>query len=282
MEARAAHVPEESPPRTSATPFAFMVWRLRPYSMQIGLGLYCLFCLWIDAHLANVYEQDVLGLFTFAVLYVLVRRLPAAEARLVWLCVGVATCVEIFASLIWGVYRYRWGNVPWFVPPGHGMVYVFGMTATRTPLMRRHGRVVTRVILAAAATWALAGLTVLPELTGRVDVLGALFFPIFAWFLLRSRRATMFAAIFVATSGLELIGVNLHTWMWQPFAPISHIPSGNPPSVISGGYCVIDGSAVLVGQALWAVGERWRRLKGSSIGPVGATLGQSADEPGSP
>jgi hypothetical protein len=240
--------------------------------MQIGLALYCFVCLWVDAHLANVWEQDALGLFTLAVLFLLVRRLAAHDGRLVWMCVLVASGVEVFASLIWGVYRYRWGNVPWFVPPGHGMVYVFGITAARTPLMRRHAALIIRTVFVLATAWAVAGLTVLPHITGRLDVLGALFLPIFALFLLRSPRAPMFAAIFVATSGLELIGVNMHTWMWQVTAPISHIPSGNPPSVIAGGYCVIDGSAVIVGQALWGLARRieplWIRVRSQVLAPL--------------
>ncbi len=67
----------------------------------------------------------------------------------------------------------------------------------------------------------------------------------------------MFAAIFVATSGLELIGVNLRNWMWMPVAPyVPLLPSGNPPSVVAGGYCVIDGSAVIVSQLLWSARRR--------------------------
>jgi hypothetical protein len=33
-------------------------------------------------------------------------------------------------------------------------------------------------------------------------------------------------------------------------APWTHIPSGNPPSVIAGGYCVIDASVLLVMRGL--------------------------------
>ena len=66
--------------------------------------------------------------------------------------------------------------------------------------------------------------------------------PIFAWFVLRSPRWALFAAIFIATGELEIFGTFFRDW-WMPIAPWSFFcPSGNPPSVIAGGYCVIDAS----------------------------------------
>lgn len=159
--------------------------------------------------------------------------------------VAIATGYEVWGSIIWGVYRYRFHNLPLFVPPGHGMVYLFGLTAARTPLFVTHGRAIARLALAAAAIWAFAGLTVLPMVTGRVDVIGASLLPIFAWFMLRSPRAPVFAAIFLATTGLELFGTNFGNWMWLPHAPVIGLACGNPPSVIAGGYCVIDGTVML-------------------------------------
>ncbi|HEY8811491.1 MAG TPA: hypothetical protein VIO86_03255, partial [Candidatus Dormibacteraeota bacterium] len=173
-----------------------MIRAFRPYALQIGFALYIPLILFVDAHLTTIYQQSGLGVLTFAVLYLSTRLSPPVERRQVWLCVVVATGFEIFGSLVWGLYRYQFHNLPLYVPPGHGLVYLFGLTAARTPLFVRHGRAVTRVALALAAGWAISGLTWLPLLTGRVDVLGALCLPIFAWFILRSPRAGVFAAIF--------------------------------------------------------------------------------------
>ena len=60
--------------------------------------------------------------------------------------------------------------------------------------------------------------------------------PIFAYFVLRSPRWALFSAIFIATGELEIVGTTLGNWAWVPVAPWTHIPSGNPPSVIAGGY----------------------------------------------
>src|SRR5206468_2247709 len=128
------------------------------------------------------------GVLTFIALYLAALKAPPGSRAQVWTCVAVATCFEVFSSLVWGIYRYRFHNVPLFVPPGHGMVYLFGLLAVQAPLVQRHGRRVAYFVLAAATAWSLAGVTVLPQLTGRVDVQGLMCLPVLAVFLLRSRR----------------------------------------------------------------------------------------------
>jgi hypothetical protein len=116
--------------------------------------------------------------------------------------------------------------------------------------MVRHGKAVNRVALALAGAWAVSGVTWLPLLTHRVDVLGALCLPIFAWFVLRSPRAAVFTGIFFCTSLLEIFGTSFGNWRWAETAPYLLFPAGNPPSVIAGGYCVIDGTVLLAAAAL--------------------------------
>jgi len=218
---------------------------VRPYWLHAYLLTYTPLLLLADSRITQLWQQWLLGLMTFAVLYLCALKAPREQRAQVWMCVIVATGFEIFGSLIWGVYTYRFHNVPLFVPPGHGMVYLFGLLAARTPVVVRYGKKVAHVVLAGAGTWALAGLTVLPLLTGRFDLQGAMCLPVFAWFVLRSPRWPLFAAIFIATAELEIFGTSFGNWSWAVVAPWTHIPSGNPPSVIAGGYCVIDASVLL-------------------------------------
>ena len=221
---------------------------LRLYWLQAYLLIYTPIGLFADSRITAPWQQYLLGALTFSVLYLAALKAPRSQRAQVWTCVAVATCFEILGSLVWGVYRYRLGNLPLFVPPGHGIVYLFGLLAAQTPVVMRHGRRVAYFVLAAAGGWALAGVTVLPAVTGRVDVQGALCLPVFAYFLLRSPRWPLFAAIFIIVSELEICGTSLGNWYWMPVAPWTHIPSGNPPSVIAGGYCVIDASVLVL---LW-------------------------------
>jgi hypothetical protein len=222
--------------------------RLKPYWLQAYLLTYLPFLLLADSHITALWQQQGLGGLTFGVLVLAGLKVPKEQRVQIWTCVAVATCYEVFASLIWGIYRYRMHNVPLFVPPGHGLVYLFGMLGMGTPVVLRHGRRFGYVILAIAGGWSLAGLTALPLINHRLDVQGALCLPVFAFFVLRSPRWALFSWIFIATSALEIVGTSLGNWYWVPVAPWTHFASGNPPSAIVGGYCVIDASVLVV---LW-------------------------------
>jgi hypothetical protein len=212
---------------------------LRPYTFHITLAVYLPIVLYADTRATTLTHQHALGVITFAFLFVATRFSPRIERREVWLMVGIATFVELFLSMVWGLYQYRWGNVPLFVPPGHGLLYLFALRATRTPLMIDRGKTVKHVALACGMLWAVGGLTVAPLFFGRVDVFGALFWPIFV-VLMRRPRAVVYAASFFVAVELELLGTGFGNWAWTATVPVIHLPAGNPPSVIAGGYCLLD------------------------------------------
>jgi hypothetical protein len=238
-----------------------LITRLSPYRYQLFLLAYTPLGLYADAHVANVYQQYALGVLTFAVLIFVLRFAPQAQRRQVWLAVLIATCGEVYFSLGVGLYRYRFDNVPLYVPAGHGLVYFFALTAAATPLMLRRRRLLVGIALGLATAWAVLGVTLLPLLTGRLDMTGALLWPVFVYFTLRSRQAPVYAAAFLMTSVLELFGTGFHNWTWQAIAPISHLHQGNPPSVIAGAYCLLDAAVIWLSPRLWrteALASRWR------------------------
>jgi len=213
----------------------------------------------LDVHTSSVGQQNVLGVGAWIILFLATRFSAPGERRQVWIMVGVATCIEVWSSIIWGIYRYRFGNLPLFVPPGHGMVYLFALRAARTPWVESHRTWVTRAALVVATSWALFGVTVEPLVFNRLDVLGLLWWPLFIWFM-RKPSAVIYACAFFVTSFLELWGTNLGNWTWQVAAPISQIPTGNPPSVISAGYCLMDFTSIWIAASLPDPGFISRRL----------------------
>jgi hypothetical protein len=253
-----------------------VIARLRPYALHLYLLAYAAAMLVVDGSIRELGPQLALGVVTFGVLWLCTRSLEPGERWQVWVCVAVATVFEVFASLVWGVYRYRMHNIPLYVPPGHGMVYLFGLTAGQLPVFRRYGRRAAYVVLAACTAYVIAGLTVLPPLTHRVDVQGALCLPVLAYCILFSRRYALFAAIFVATLDIELAGTWSGDWIWMAVAPWAHAPSGNPPAAIAGGYCIIDGTVLLVLTGLQRVARRLRPAEPL----LGLELAVDADEGG--
>lgn len=246
--------------------------RLRPYRMHGFLLVYSVALLYADDRLHSHRGQILLGAVTLGMLAVCVRRAPRERRLELWLCVPVATLFEVFGSLVWGGYTYRFHNIPYYVPPGHALVYLFGITAASLPFVRANERRVGHVVLAICTAWTFAGLTVLPLWTHHVDGSGALIWPLFAWCILRSRRPMLFAGIWLATATLEIAGTWAGDWVWHPVAPWTHLPSGNPPSAIAAGYAVIDGAVLLAAPAV-------RRGVRALTGFGGRRLAPSAPSP---
>ena len=204
----------------------------------VGGAAYLAALLALD-HYASYPEQLALGALTWAVLAAALTRVPAARRAQAIGVVIFATIGEVVGSLIWGVYTYRLHNLPLFVPPAHGLVYLTGLALATA--LARHGRVLVGVAAAAAATWGLLGLTVLP----RRDVAGAVGVPLLLLFLWRGRNRAIYAAVFLVVASLELYGTAIGTWRWAPELPGLGIPDGNPPSGVASGYVWFDVMALL-------------------------------------
>jgi len=191
-------------------------------------------------HYANYPEQLGLGVLTWIVLGVALTRVPFERRVQALGVVAFATVGEVTGSLIWGVYHYRLHNLPLFVPPAHGLVYLTGLSLAVA--CRRHVRTLVAVAAVGAATWGLLGLTVLP----RRDIAGAVGVPLLLLFLWRGRNRAVYAGVFLVVASLELYGTAIGTWRWEHSLPGLGIPDGNPPSGVASGYVWFDVMALLV------------------------------------
>jgi hypothetical protein len=183
----------------------------------------------------GIERQRLIGAVTWALLLALVWREPRATQVQVAVLVLLATLLEYSASPLLGLYTYRLHNVPAFVPPGHGLVYLAAVLVGRSLVVTRRPAL-PLLVLTAATVWAVGGL-VLPA---HPDTLGAVLFISFAAFILRGRTPGVYAAAFVLTAALELYGTRLGTWAWAPHDPTGLLSAANPPSGIPGGYCWLD------------------------------------------
>ena len=156
--------------------------------------------------------------------------------------VAFATIGEVTGSLIWGVYPYRLHNLPLFVPPAHGLVFLTGLSlALALAPARARCRLDRRPSL--AATWGVLGLTVLPQprRRGRDRRAAAPALP-----LALAGTAPIYAGVFLVVAALELYGTAIGTWRWAHELPGLGIPDGNPPSGVASGYVWFDVMALLV------------------------------------
>ena len=209
-----------------------------------AIGAYLAAMLAIDTGFGlDVRGQVVLGAITWAVLAACCIPHDLHTRAQVIGVVLFASVGELTGSIIWGVYRYRLHNLPAFIPPAHGLVYLAGLSLARTLRERP-------LVWAAAAgsiVWGIAGLTVTP----RLDLAGAAGIPLLCAFLWRGRARATYAGVFLVVAGLELYGTAIGTWRWAERLPGLGIPDGNPPSGAASGYVWFDVMAMLV--APWLV-----------------------------
>ena len=206
--------------------------------------------------------QLLLGLaawFALALALLGVSPLLRVQALVV---VVVATCAEVVGSLIWGVYTYRLENLPSFVPPSHGLVYLAGASLAVWAARRRE--LFVRFALAAVLAWGIAGVTVLP----RTDIGGAIGAAVLAIYLVRGRAPEVYAGVFLVVAWLELYGTAIGTWEWAAVIPGTGIPQGNPPSGVASGYVWFD--IVALALAPWLLRRVGRIRSGSPALPDSA------------
>jgi hypothetical protein len=199
--------------------------------------------------LVDARAQLLLGLAAWIALAVALRGVPPLLRAQALVVVVVATAAEVVGSILWGVYTYRLENLPSFVPPCHGIVYLAGASLAAWAAPRRE--LLVRVAVVAVLAWGLAGVTVLP----RADVGGAIGAALLAVYLVRGRAPTVYAGVFLVVAWLELYGTAIGTWEWAVTVPGTGVPQGNPPSGVASGYVWFDIVALSVAPRLrrWAV-----------------------------
>jgi hypothetical protein len=144
-------------------------------------------------------------------------------------CLAWSSFGEAFASLVWGLYRYRLYNIPMFVPPGHVLMLLLALyLAERVP----------RLVLGTAPVIALAYAAY--ALSMHVDMFSVILAPIFVLSLVVARKRAVYAATFLLVIPLELYGTWLGNWRWQSNAPWLDLSMANPPLCIGAMYCARD------------------------------------------
>src|SRR6478735_6386461 len=106
--------------------------------------------LWLDraGGGGGLWLQRGLGVLTWGVLLLALRRVsPVVRAQTV-VVVAFATCIEYVFSPTLEVYTYRFHNVPGFVPPGHGLVYLSAYALGHAAFVERHRRAAVTAVLA--------------------------------------------------------------------------------------------------------------------------------------
>lgn len=184
--------------------------------------------LWADVH-TDLPGQLAIGAAVWVLFLGLIAQLPAPERRLYLACVAIATAGELFLSLGWGLYTYRLGNVPMFVPPGHALMLMLGLS-----LARRMPEKAAVAILGGAGAY-----TLLAAATGLDTLAVPLYLMLAVSVLSLPVHLRLFASSFVLTLTLELYGTALGNWAWGREVPWVGLVTTNPPVIAGAFYCTL-------------------------------------------
>jgi hypothetical protein len=191
---------------------------------------------------AGIWRQRLVGLLTWSLLIAILSRQPRTVRAQVAVVIVIATCVEYMASPLLGLYTYRLHNVPSYVPPGHGLVYLAALNIGRSALAARLRLPLLTFALVVCGAWAFWGAVLAP----RRDLLGAFMYLFLVRFILVGRQPLVYAGCFLVCSYLEIIGTSAGAWTWALHDPTGAVGIGNPPSGIPGGYCFLDAYGLML------------------------------------
>ena len=229
------------------------VHRNRDYFIAVFTFLCVAICLVVDAD-ASMQKQNALGVCGWVFLIGLLIGENKFVRVQVIVAIIFATIGEHFASPYMGGYTYRFENVPAYVPPGHGMVYLTAVALGRSALFHIYSRKIALLVLLICGLWSFWGIS----FAERGDAIGAILYLVFIVFLFKGRSPLLYLAAFFITTWLELIGTAVGTWHWAVIDPVLDLPQGNPPSGVAAWYCLVD--TVALGGAPIVL-NAFRRLK---------------------
>lgn len=190
---------------------------------------------------ASYETQDMMGVIAWIFLFGLLVGENKEVRMQVVIAVAFATAGEHFASIYMGGYTYRFGNVPLYVPPGHGMVYLTAVALSRSRFFLMYAKELAIFVIVSGGLWSLWGISGIPE---QGDQVGAFLFCIFVICLFKGRSPMVYLGAFFICTWLEIIGTAAGTWKWTPIEPVFNWTQGNPPSGVAAWYCLVDAVAI--------------------------------------
>lgn len=219
----------------------------------IALGLYFDSRFFID-----IYDQGqwiANGLMVAVYILLLYRGTNRSRELMIYATlIGIAG--EYLFSLGFEMYTYRLGNVPWYVPPGHAIIYISAVYFCREAFIKFNRSKIEQIFKLGIFFYSFFFLVVY------FDVFGFVLTLISLWILKNKPRERLFYySMYIVVAFLEIVGTRYACWFWpdEAFGIFSFLPSANPPSGISFFYFGLDLGS------LWLYKQRhkiaWGRMK---------------------
>ncbi|MDP6906316.1 MAG: hypothetical protein QF440_02745 [Candidatus Thalassarchaeaceae archaeon] len=195
------------------------------YGLTIAIGL------WVDQNgtewtVKGEYIVDLVVWSIFGTIFAKTNRVERIEMLTV---LAFATPMELFFSEPWGLYEYREGMMPLFVPAGHWFLFDMGRRiAARITEKAAWPLVLPFVPLSLYFAW-----------TG-VDTSGIVFLIFVLAFMYLGPQPRLYAVMVWLALIMELWGTHLGNWEWASDVPWTPLTALNPPLLCGVFYALGD------------------------------------------
>lgn len=223
------------------------------------LFLFILFGLFLDSRfMVDFYfpKQDLATLVMLIGFGVLFYKSGSRLREQMVYAVIIGFLGEYFLSLGLGMYHYRLGNVPHYVPPGHAVVLIATMNFCKKPIIKAQRRKIEKLLTLFIILYSSLFLILAGDIFGFVMSMAVLYV-----LRKRHRERLFYLSMYLVVAYLEIIGTSYQCWSWPHTAwgVIPFFKSANPPSGISLFYFLLDLGS------LWLYKQRnrlaWSRMK---------------------
>jgi hypothetical protein len=198
---------------------------LRRRLLIAGFAPIVLFALAADSRLLldRGFDGQLLSNLLAPLYFLLMLSALRAEQRLMAiLFVPFSALGECIFSLVFQLYTYKFGAVPFYVPFGHAILFSTGLLIAELPLVLAHeARVRWGLVAFHAGLFGGAALAL-------GDTLSAIFGALFLLILYRKRARPFYLIMGVLVLYIELVGTALGCWLWEP-RPFGVLHTTNPP-----------------------------------------------------
>lgn len=205
---------------------------------------------------ANVAQSLAYGQWLsngLALLYLgaLISQMPWQRRVLAVIFVPFSAVGEVIFTMLLGLYQYRLGAIPLYVPLGHSILLSVGLAIGESDFAELHqarlqGGLIAFHALLVGGTLVLFG-----------DTLSAVLLTIFFIMLCYIPRRTTYLVIGILVLYIELLGTMWRCWTWG-LSPFGSLHTTNPPTGAFACYVIADLIAVKVATLIeaWWLGRR--------------------------
>ncbi|MBA3470747.1 MAG: tetratricopeptide repeat protein [Herpetosiphonaceae bacterium] len=221
-----------------------------------GFGPIVVFALGSDSAwlAANGFNGQILSNMAAPFYLLLLLRGLRPEQRLMALVfVPFSALGEYLFSLVFQLYTYKSGGVPFYIPFGHAILFSTGMLIVETAWVTQRRRQL-RIALLGLHLGLFGGALVLLG-----DTLSAVLGLIFVLIMVAYRGRLLYLVMGVLVLYIELLGTALGCWRWDA-APFGLLQTTNPP--VGAFVCYVIADIVVIQALTW-----WHWLRATRRSP---------------